>query len=71
MASRPNPIQSRDANSANNNAAPEEMDLLEETRCAWQPYADRQLTREDAREIVENIVGFFNLLHKWDIACKK
>lgn len=45
--------------------------LLDETRRAWQPYADRELTREDAREIIHNIVGYFDLLHEWDVARKK
>jgi hypothetical protein len=43
-----------------------EPDLLEATRRVWQPYTTRPLTREDAREIVENIVGFFDLLHEWN-----
>ena len=31
----------------------------------WQPLAKRNLTREDARQITENLGGFFNLLNVW------
>jgi hypothetical protein len=31
----------------------------------WQPSANRSLTREDAREIVENMTGFFSVLRQW------
>ena len=40
--------------------------LLDETLAVWQPHAGRQLAREDAREIVENVVGFFRTLLAWD-----
>jgi hypothetical protein len=40
-------------------------DFLEQTIAVWQPYADRSLTREDAREIAHNIVGFFGVLREW------
>jgi hypothetical protein len=67
MPSRPeralNKQKSKDTQKSN--AAP---DLLDETRRVWQPQTDRVLTREDAREIVENIVGFFDILHEWDKA---
>ncbi len=32
----------------------------------WQPYYDRKLTTEDAREIATNLVEFFNILVEWD-----
>jgi hypothetical protein len=31
----------------------------------WQPLASRVLTREDAREITENVLGFFRTLQEW------
>lgn len=31
----------------------------------WQPASPRPLTREDAREIAANVVGFFTLLQQW------
>jgi hypothetical protein len=35
-------------------------DLLDKTIGVWQPYTpDRILTREDAREIIVNMTGFF------------
>ena len=34
----------------------------------WQPYSNRPLSREDARQIIENITGFFNLVEVWDMA---
>ena len=30
----------------------------------------RRLTREDARQIVENVTGFFNTLLEWDAAVR-
>ncbi len=40
-------------------------DLVEETVGLWQPRTTRQLTPENAREIVENITGFFRILGEW------
>jgi len=40
-------------------------DFLDQTIAVWQPYADRPLTREDAREITHNVVGFFSILREW------
>ena len=34
----------------------------------WQSRASRELNEEDARQIVENITGFFDLLLKWEAA---
>jgi hypothetical protein len=39
--------------------------FLEATIEFWQPSAHRNLTREDAREIVENMTGFFSVLRQW------
>ncbi len=44
--------------------APSE-DFLDETLRVWQPYAREPLSREDAREIIANITGFFRVLHAW------
>ncbi len=41
-------------------------DLIEQTLGVWQPLASRKLTREDGREIIENMTGFFKLLLEWD-----
>ena len=32
----------------------------------WQPRTTRQLTQEDARQITENMIGFFSTLMKWE-----
>lgn len=40
-------------------------DYLEKTRAFWQPYAERELTREDAREMARNLIGFFTVLREW------
>ena len=40
-------------------------DYLETTRAFWQPYAERELTREDAREVARNLIGFFTVLREW------
>ncbi len=41
-------------------------DLLDLTLEVFQPRTDRVLTREDAREMVENVTGLFGLLAKWE-----
>ncbi len=41
-------------------------DFLDYTIEVFQPHAKRKLTREDAREITNNVVGLFRLLAKWD-----
>jgi len=48
---------------AGSSALPESF--LEATIEFWQPSAHRNLTREDAREIVENMTGFFSVLRQW------
>ena len=40
--------------------------LIEETRTFWGRKTGRILTYEDAREILTNVTGFFQLLEKWD-----
>jgi hypothetical protein len=39
--------------------------LLEETRVVWQARTGRKLSLEDAREIAENVAGFFGVLAAW------
>jgi len=41
-------------------------DFIDETICVWQKRTARQLTREDGREIIENLTGFFRVLQEWD-----
>ena len=41
-------------------------DFRDETITFWQPsYPDRTLTREDARQIIQNVAGFFSVLRGW------
>jgi hypothetical protein len=40
-------------------------DLLDRTREVWAPRLGGDLTREDARQIAANIVGFFEILNQW------
>ena len=42
--------------------------LIDRTRKVWQPRTARDLTNEDARQITENITGFFNILAEWSRA---
>ena len=39
--------------------------LINRTIETWQPRLDRDLSREDARQIVENATGFFSILAEW------
>jgi hypothetical protein len=43
-------------------------DLFERTRKVWQPRIGRNLTDEDARQISENVTGFFAILAEWSRA---
>ena len=38
------------------------------TRHVWQPRVGRDLTDEDARQIVHNVTGFFDVLADWSRA---
>jgi hypothetical protein len=52
----------------NEDNRPPPESLLDATLTIWQPRAARELSREDARQIVENIVGFFDVLARWSLA---
>jgi hypothetical protein len=45
--------------------------FLDETIVFWEPRYGRKLTREDAREIAENLTGFFRVLLEWEREKKK
>jgi hypothetical protein len=45
-----------------------ESQLLDRTLDIWQPRAKRLLTDEDARQIVANFTGFFQILSEWNAA---
>jgi len=42
--------------------------FIERTLKAWQPHTPKVLTLEDAREIVGNVTGFFEILMEWNAA---
>ena len=42
--------------------------LIDQTREVWSPRLGRDLSREDARQIAENVTGFFSLLAEWSRA---
>jgi len=42
--------------------------LIDRTLEFWQARFSQTLTREDARDIIENVTGFFRVLLKWDAA---
>jgi hypothetical protein len=42
--------------------------LIERTIALWQPRLRRDLSREDARQLAENVAGFFSILHEWSMA---
>lgn len=46
-------------------------ELIRRTMDEWQPHYAHRLTQEDAREIVDNAVGFFRILREWKIAEQK
>lgn len=41
-------------------------EFLERTKQTWQPRTHRPLSDENARQILENIVGFFRILREWE-----
>jgi hypothetical protein len=43
-------------------------DSLDGTLQFWRPRLSEELTREDARQIVDNIAGFFSILAEWAVA---
>jgi hypothetical protein len=45
--------------------------LLDRTLEVWQPRTSRKLTREDARQINENVNGFFRILLEWEMASQQ
>lgn len=41
-------------------------ELIQHTLRVWEPRLKRKLTTEEARKILEDVVGYFELLIKWD-----
>jgi len=47
------------------------QDLIEETKQIFEPQYGHALTDEDAREILENLGGYFDILIEWDAKRRK
>ena len=47
---------------------PANDNLIDRTIALWQPRLGRDLSREDARQIAENVAGFFSILREWSQA---
>ena len=59
---RSTPVQSTDGEAS---AAERRAALIQKTLELWQPRTSRQLTEEDAQQMIDNAVGVFRLLLKW------
>lgn len=46
-------------------------ELVEKARTIFQKRTNRTLTNEDARQMLENLTGFFRVLHEWDRAQRR
>jgi hypothetical protein len=57
-----------DCTSTNIAPSDEGGDLIDRTIAIWQQRTTRTLSREDGREIIENMTGFFRVLQEWDRA---
>jgi hypothetical protein len=44
----------------------EPSDIIEQTLTFWGKRTGKDLSREDAREMVANVAGFFQVLAEWD-----
>lgn len=58
------PEQSSGEHGSNAKSYPS-ADLIQDTIRVWEPRLGRRLTEEDARRILENVVGFFHVLEAW------
>ncbi|MCE5239794.1 hypothetical protein LLH23_15105 [bacterium] len=45
-------------------------EVVADTRRFWQERTGEAVSEEDAREIIRNLAGFFDLLHEWDQAAQ-
>tara|TARA_R110002096_G_scaffold201398_2_gene386010 strand:- start:3056 stop:3253 length:198 start_codon:yes stop_codon:yes gene_type:complete len=41
------------------------QELIDHTLAVWQSRTSRRLSKEDSREITENLTGFFAILAEW------
>ena len=59
------PIENADAVQPRHPKTRYSRQLIDETIEVWQPYYEKKLTDEDAREIIENASAFFGALMGW------
>lgn len=45
--------------------------LIKESQETFQEVLDRDISLEESQEILSNLIGFFALLHEWDMKDKK
>jgi hypothetical protein len=50
---------------AGKSSNPANDNLVDQAIALWQPRVGRDLSREDARQILENVRGFFKILAEW------
>ena len=43
-------------------------ELVDRTIELWAPRVGRELTRDDAQQIIQNVSGFFSILSEWNRA---
>lgn len=48
------------------NRKKQQEQFMRNTLDVWQPLISKELSKEDAREIVRNATGFFSVLLEWD-----
>jgi hypothetical protein len=51
--------------------SPANDSLIEQTRRLWRSRLGRDVSGEDARQIVENVTGFFAVLAEWSHAQRR
>jgi len=51
--------------------APISEEFLDKTISFWQPHYKEKLTREDARQMIENVYNAWSLLADWDLQEKE
>jgi hypothetical protein len=61
-------LMSARSTKAERTPSPDGSDYLDATREFWQTRTDRPLSREDAREMAHNLLGFFSVLREWTLA---
>jgi len=49
----------------------DKQEFIGYTKEVWQPYYKKELSDNDAVEIIDNMTDFINLLIKWDRAEKQ